>query len=334
MDAVDSCDATRLEELLKAIGSTTKPHLDFTTRSDGLLTEFGVRCSPQWKFVFLFVTPLSLAVIKGYTGIVKQLICAGASVDYTGSIHFTPLMLSVAYGHKDTCLLLLRHGADIDLQATYGLQQKTALYLAACNGESEIVSLLLEHKAKFYDTEISWTNHYQVADHSPIAAAIASQHPCTTAILLDHFTKQDLQLPLESLFNLGLYRGSEECLIVILQQGFYPPDNESNSGLSCFHRASQCGMIKLMCLLLELNPGYMQERWLVMKSYPSSFTQHSNFILWLTEYRKYPSSLVKMCKSTILYQLGLYYMAKIKLLPLPTTLKIYLSSLASAYGHE
>ena len=43
MDAVDSCDATRLEELLKAIGNISKPYLDFTTRSDGLLTEFRVR---------------------------------------------------------------------------------------------------------------------------------------------------------------------------------------------------------------------------------------------------------------------------------------------------
>ena len=335
MDAVDSCDATRLEELLKATGDIFKCHLDFTSVSK-FRSQIGVKCGPRSRYVLLNATPLCLAVTKAHTGIVEQLICAGASVDYTGRSIYTPLMLSAAHGHKDTCLLLLRHGADIDLQGKYDLQQKTALYLAVCNGESEIVSLLLDYKAKLCETEISWNNHHQVTEHSPIVAAIANQHPCTTAILLDHCTKLDLRLPLESLFNLGLIHKSEECLIIILQQGYYATDKESNESLclSCFHRASQCGMIKLMCLLLELNPGYMHERWLVMKSYPSGLTKHSDFISWLTEYRKYPSSLVKMCKSTILYQLGSYYMTKINLLPLPIMLKTYLSSLTSAYGQE
>ena len=196
--------------------------------------------------------------------------------------------------------------------------------------------MLLGHKAKLYDTEISWTSQHEIADYSTIATAIASRHPCTTAILLDHCTKQGLRLPTESLFQVGCLHLSEECLIVILQKGYYPTDTELNESgfLSCFHRASHCGMIKLMCLLLELNPGYMQERWLVMENYTSNFTQHSDFISWLTEYRKYPQSLVKMCKSTILCQLGSYYMTKITLLPLPTMLKTYLSSLKSAYGQE
>ena len=176
----------------------------------------------------------------------------------------------------------------------------------------------------------------QVVKHSPVAAAIAAGHDWTTKILFDHCTKQDFRLPLETLFNLGLLHESERCLIIILQQGYYPIDNESKEAgfLSCFHRACDSGMIELMSLLLELNPGYMQERWLVMKSYPSSFLQYSDFFFWLRDYRKYPASLVKMCKSTILYQLGSYYRTKIKLLPLPTALTTYLSSLASAYGHK
>ena len=106
MDAVDSCDATRLEELLKATGDISKCHLDFTTVSN-VRSQIGVKCGRRLTYVFSYATPLCLAVTKAHTGIVEQLICAGASVNYTGSIIYTPLMLSAAHGHKDTCLLLL-----------------------------------------------------------------------------------------------------------------------------------------------------------------------------------------------------------------------------------
>ena len=325
MDAVDVCDATLLDNLLKTIEDISKPHLDFTSL-------------PPNAHVPRRTTPLKLAAIKGHKGIAEQLICAGASVDFTGDVDDdTPLMLAAMDGHKDICLLLLHHGADINLQTDCKVSQpKTALYFAAWNGESEIVSLLLNHEAELCNFQLSWNDHHQAIRHLPIAAAITAGYPRTTRIFLDHYTKQDFRLPLETLFNLGLLYGGEECLIVVLQQGYYPIDKESNefNFWSCFYKACRSEMIKLASLLLELNPRYMQDRWLVMKSYPKGLTQHSDFIPWLTKCRKYPPSLAKMCKSMILSQLGSYYMSKIKLLPLPTALKTFLSSLLSSYGQE
>ena len=166
MDAVNSCDGTHVGKLIKAIGSISKPHLDYTAVSNrGPL--FTVRC-PAYYSTTRCATPLCLAAIKGNKGIAQQLLCAGASVDFTGEFDdYTPLMLSAMYGHKDICILLLRHGADINLQTDCELlRPNTALYFVALNGESAIVSLLLDHQADLCDFQL-WNDSDQVVQCLP-----------------------------------------------------------------------------------------------------------------------------------------------------------------------
>ena len=64
---------------------------------------------------------------------------------------------------------------------------------------------------------------------------------------------------------------------------------------------------------------------------PKSCFKFQTFISWLTEYRKQPPSLVKLCRYTILSQLDSFYMPKIDALPLPKSLKAFLKAVESAY---
>ena len=319
MSAVDTCDATRLDKLLTNTMDSSKLQLtlDFSART--------VRNRNRWFYIcFGYATPLSLAVSKGYKRIAEQLLCAGAKVDFVGT-GSTPLMLAARGGRKDICLLLLDYGADVNLQEH--TRKYTALFYAALNGNPEVVNLLLDHGA-----EINNSNHG--LEDSVLGVAIASQCPRTTQILLAHSVKINVHVPLGLLFKLGFKYGSEKCLMVILRQGYHPMQQEAKERHSFFCIAARFGLIKLICLLLELNPQYMQEEWLLKEDYPYRLTQHSDFISWLSEYRKHPLSLVKMCKSTILAQLGSYYTTQVKQLPLPSALRTLLMTLESAYDQD
>ena len=327
MDAVVSCNKIWLDELLDTRGSFSKQRvkLDFDRYTDNIFTLYN---GPESMDGFHFTTPLGLAASKGYSKIAEQLIFAGARVNFPNMAGYTPLMLAAVKGHKRTCIVLLDLGADVNVSKA-GTLHTTALYYAACNGMSEIVNLLLAKGGKLCT---SW-NEYTLMGLE-LAAAIGNHHPSTTQVLLDHCEKENLQLQRGTVFSMSLDADSEECAIAVLQHGCYPLPKDTKLYIyncSFFRKAAECGMIKVMCLLLELDPFYLQEEWLVERDYPNELSKHPDFISWLEEYRKDPPSLVRMCKSTILAQLDSYYRAKIRYLPLPTTLKTFLATMVSAY---
>ena len=94
-------------------------------------------------------TPLTYAVRKGYTDIVKQLLCAGADVNYAAA--FTPLMVAAMHGDFYICKLLLNSGANIHLHLNNHI---TALDYAVVYNNDRIVSFFVEQKAlQFHSQE-------------------------------------------------------------------------------------------------------------------------------------------------------------------------------------
>ena len=274
-----------------------------------------------------------MAASKGYNRIAEQLISDGATVDFAEDA-LTPLVQAAINGHKNTCLLLLENRADVNLQVI-GLQQdemsNTALYYATRCDKSEIVDLLLYRGATLVVAE----NHFAL---TPISAAI-TYHCCRTLkVLLEYCENANMQLPLEFLLDMCFLQKKEECAIIILRHGYYPSlGKQSTDGiLSYFRQAEMYNLIKLMCILVEINPQYLQEEWLVTQEYTLDLPKpyYFHFRSWLAEYRKHPPSLQKSCRSTILAQLGSCYTTKIRRLPLPTALKTFLTTLESAYEHN
>ncbi len=83
-------------------------------------------------------SPLMLAALKGFTGIVQQLIDKDADVNKTG---WTPLHYAATNGHLAVMQLLLDNHAYIDAESPNGT---TPLMMAAHYGSVEAVKLLLE----------------------------------------------------------------------------------------------------------------------------------------------------------------------------------------------
>ncbi len=90
------------------------------------------------------LTPLDVALYRGFQNIVELLIAAHADTNTRDDQGRTPLMTLVGGGQKAMVPLLLDHGANVNAADDAGA---TALHRAAQNGSPELVALLLAHKA-------------------------------------------------------------------------------------------------------------------------------------------------------------------------------------------
>ena len=280
-------------------------------------------------------TPLTSAVLGGQYRTVEQLLWSGASPDFPNKNHETPLMIAAAnsnefQNYKDICDLLLHHGADPNASNKY---DTTALKEAVSHRNTEVATCLLEHGAKvnFYD----------------ITSTIFQNEPQTLKLLLDYVHHQNVRIPLPRLLDLAGSASTEQCAMIddfamiTLQQGYYPPRETimRYPFVSFFHESAHYGLVKMMSVLAELNPQFLQEGWLIQKRVPwrvRKISGHMDYILSLQEYRKQVPSLSKLCKSTILAQLSAhdgYYKANVNFLPLPKCLKSYLLVTESVYNH-
>ena len=303
MAAVNAGDAAQVAELLES--ANKHGSLDFTGH---------------------LYTPLTQAVHRKNRDMVEQLLCAGARVDFYDDWGRTPLMEAAWHPDKDICHVLLRHGANVN--AMHEQHKWQALHHSIMSNDVQVASLLLENGAELYDLENLNDQH----DDSPFHFAIILKSPHFLQLLLHYADRKKKHVSLEILCNKAIQYDSEKCAIFTLQQGYYPRwSADFSSNRSCFHEAAHRGLIKLMSFMLEFNPHFMQEDWLVQKDFPAGLHEHSDFVLWLADQRKYPSSLVKLCRSRILAQLDTYYTRKVAELPLPNTLKTFLKNVESTY---
>ena len=89
-------------------------------------------------------SPLHVAVYRGYTELALLLLENGADVSATANEGRTALHLASS---EAVSLLLLQHGADVSAKATGVYRGMTPLHMAASVGNTEVVRVLIEHRA-------------------------------------------------------------------------------------------------------------------------------------------------------------------------------------------
>ena len=95
-------------------------------------------------------TALIAAAHLGHTGVVKQLIAAGAPLDHVNNLHWTALIESIVLGdggarHAETLRALVSAGANLQLADRNG---NTPLKLAQGRGYKAMVEILVKAGAK------------------------------------------------------------------------------------------------------------------------------------------------------------------------------------------
>ena len=129
-DAVTIASVANNEDALRALLSLGASAKLITSRYDG--------------------TALIAAAHLGHTGVVKQLIAAGAPLDHVNNLHWTALIESVVLGdggtrHTETLRALVSAGANLQLADRNG---NTPLRLAQSRGYKAMVEILEKAGAK------------------------------------------------------------------------------------------------------------------------------------------------------------------------------------------
>ena len=171
--------------------------------------------------------------------------------------------------------------------------------------------------------------------YSPIALASYCESDNILTLLLNHCSKMNQILPLAHMFNRSMKHFSDNHAILVLNHGYYPlvkSDISPNSSL--LYKAACCGFVKTMSFMVEINPHFLQEEWLIKGTFPGPLLLHAAYISWLVEYRKQVPCLQKLCKSKILSQVDSNYKAKVLELPLPKLLQKYLCVVNSTYYQD
>ena len=306
MSAISAGDLAQLDELLKGVDEN---QLDFDYCDD---------CDdPVYK------TPLTQALYNKQYNIAEKLLCAGAGVDTPDGRGNSPLIIAVREHHNEICHLLVNHGANVNACSRYN-----ALHFASAIGNYDAAVLLLEAGAQVFTTSERGTVEYPA-----VRAAISSGHSHILKLYLEHCEKVHSRIPLEWVYKRSFQCDKANCAIIALKAGYFPLQNTEDMFkpyISSFQLAALNGSIKLMNLLVELKPQFLEENWLIEKLFSIYlFSQHSDYIMCLLTDRKQVPSLVKLCRTAILAQLGMYYIPLIKELPLPKALMNYLEVVKS-----
>ena len=113
MTAVQQNDVNLFQEFMK---SSCKQSINF--------------CFTDYSWFPLPTTPLCEAVVMNHYSFARELLCAGADVNFADETGRTPLMKAVQCNNVDMFRLFVSHGASA--HATPGYHDKiTALYAAA-----------------------------------------------------------------------------------------------------------------------------------------------------------------------------------------------------------
>ena len=97
-------------------------------------------------------TPLFYAAQNGQEDVAELLIAGGANINVKDRTGNTPLHYAAVSGHYDVCRLLLDEGAD---SSAKNLMGGTAMAMAKAEGHHEIVRLLRDHESDESDTELA-----------------------------------------------------------------------------------------------------------------------------------------------------------------------------------
>lgn len=96
-----------------------------------------------------YYTPLMWAASRGHVQVARLLLESGADVNYNSSmLRFDAICLAIIAGHLETVELLISYGAEIGMRRSTSTYSPSPLEIAAANGMSTIVDVLLAHNAK------------------------------------------------------------------------------------------------------------------------------------------------------------------------------------------
>ena len=220
---------------------------------------------------------LQNAASKGHTALIKVLLSAGAELESDGG-HGTALQSAIAGDQPDIVLLLLEHGANLDLFGEVrdwkNKPLPSPLLHATMEGHVGIVKLLLEHGA-----DVNAPSWYWGSSNLPLHTAAGKGDIETLQMLLKHGANVDAQTEDgASATHSAARMGQHEALSLLFFEYHANPSLSLVNGSLALHSAASSGYPKCIELCLKAgidvnarnNSGRTALHWAAEKGYHSA----------------------------------------------------------------
>jgi len=155
-------------------------------------------------------TPFHMACSRGLTPVVAKMLEYGAKVDGIG-VKKLPLTVACRNKHMSVVQLLLSSGANpAILQEDRPYRRALPLHIAAEDGSSELVGLLLKHSSNVDITDSSGSTalHYGVECYHKVPTAMTSQ--CSDEVTATNSTKSVVDILMENKADVNILNNSGE----------------------------------------------------------------------------------------------------------------------------
>ncbi|XP_053315646.1 ankyrin repeat and SOCS box protein 3 [Spea bombifrons] len=163
--------------------------------------------------------PLHQAAFMERTDILQLLLESGVDKECEDDFGITPVFIAAQYGKFESLNMLILHGANFNCQAK---DKATPLFIAAQEGHAKCVELLLSKGAdpNLYCNDESWQLPIHAAAQMGRCKILAMLLPITDKIC---GIGKDKISPIYS----AIYGKQEECLEMLLKEGYCPEAQES-----------------------------------------------------------------------------------------------------------
>ncbi|KAK7114601.1 putative ankyrin repeat protein RF_0381 [Littorina saxatilis] len=270
-------------------------------------------------------SPLYRAILTNKADVVRAILHAGGDVNLRklglSKGAETPLIKSVQMDNIEICEMLINSLCEKNTKTDDGL---TALHYAVAYRRYAICRLLLQEMVKIHARSNSGV--------TALTVAIEQHNPAMVKILIENGYRLDRpyrwgEMPIQQAIALH----SQECAMTLaywgcdLTQPAALKNSKKRKPFSAFYLAVNERLMSLARLLIDLHPWFLREEWLWEKDWPVSLYRRPLVRRWLKEQASTPRSLKSLCRSRIFRCLGLYAPHKAEQLPLPESLKRYLT---------
>ncbi|XP_013417730.1 ankyrin repeat domain-containing protein 1-like [Lingula anatina] len=273
-----------------------------------------------WNFIKTFensTTPLYRAILSNSAKVCQLLIHAGANVNLR-ILGFnvggeSPLMKCVQLDNKEICEVLINSLCNLNAKTD---TRYNALHYAVAYRRYDIAELLLTNRIHMHTASVEGV--------TPMTIAVDQHNAAMCRILVEFgYNMQKKYKWGETPLQHAIKIHSENCAITLVHMGckLKRPKEEN----SYFYLAASEGLFQLMKLLLEINPYYIYEKWILERNLPLSLYQKPELFEWLFAKSSQPASLSALCRSVIRVAIGPYPSTQVQDLPLPKKLQEYLA---------
>jgi len=192
--------------------------------------------------------PLYYASLCGFRGPVEHLLVSHSSdVNCHGGFHTTPLHAASVKGYLDVALLLLKNGADPNVQDYFGRaplhKVAQAGHLVTRESVLEVAQLLIKSGAIVDTTDKE--------GYTPLHIAARNGHRDIVELLLESGASSDSRNAYQGTpLNLACQNGKLDVALFLLDRGSDMHSRDEN-GWTPFHLASRYGHVDIVHLLID-----------------------------------------------------------------------------------